>query len=544
MNRGYILVAFLLLMTSSILLTGCSKLPINTEKTTLNVGIPTFGNESLDPSSEEGSVQAYYRHMYDSLLGSDANGAVRTSDSILKNWSFSNTGLSLKIDLNENLKWHDKQKIDSKEVAYSLEQHFRLNAACAACGKFGNNIQDFIFPSDDKLEISFVEPDYLFLNTIGPATEDIILVKSTSIEYDPADENKSVTTEPVGSGPWSFTKRDIGHEIVFDKNYDYWNDKRKANHDRLNLFHIPDYETRSAMLSSGQLDMAPINGTDINMLKQNGLGIGGPKYVVETTLRFCMSYDKDYLTSNKEFRKALTLSLNVDDIIEEIYPNEMVTRANGSSMFTPITQGHLSDLPPYGYDPSSAKRSLDKMGYQNEPVYLLSIPIYERTEMLRQDEYYDRVNERIVSDWQKNGINANLVPSNYGEVKTRYFNQESENFEDLKPAPIFHGGHISKPGGIMNSLRRYITSLDQGGLQSYHSPQIGTNVYDDLHKFDNLDDRTKRLEEINRELYEEYWAVPIVWRHEVWGISTDVVTWNPANGTTSDLRFDTVISSN
>ena len=544
MNRGYILVAFLLLMTFSILLTGCSKLPINTEKTTLNVGIPTFGNESLDPSSEEGSVQAYYRHMYDSLLGSDANGAVRTSDSILKNWSFSNTGLSLKIDLNENLKWHDKQKIDSKEVAYSLEQHFRLNAACAACGKFGNNIQNFIFPSDDKLEISFVEPDYLFLNTIGPATEDIILVKSTSIEYDPADENKSVTTEPVGSGPWSFTKRDIGHEIVFDKNYDYWNDKRRANHDRLNLFHIPDYETRSAMLSSGQLDMAPINGTDINMLKQNGLGIGGPKYVVETTLRFCMSYDKDYLTSNKEFRKALTLSLNVDDIIEEIYPNEMVTRANGSSMFTPITQGHLSDLPPYEYDPSSAKRSLDKMGYQNEPVYLLSIPIYERTEMLRQDEYYDRVNKRIVSDWQKNGINANLVPSNYGEVKTRYFNQESENFEDLKPAPIFHGGHISKPGGIMNSLRRYITSLDQGGLQSYHSPQIGTNVYDDLHKFDNLDDRTKRLEEINRELYEEYWAVPIVWRHEVWGISTDVVTWNPANGTTSDLRFDTVISSN
>ena len=26
--------------------------------------------------------------------------------------------------------------------------------------------------------------------------------------------------------------------------------------------------------------------------------------------------------------------------------------------------------------------------------------------MLRQDEYYDQVNERIVSDWQKNGINA------------------------------------------------------------------------------------------------------------------------------------------
>ena len=257
-----------------------------------------------------------------------------------------------------------------------------------------------------------------------------------------------------------------------------------------------------------------------------------------------MSYDKDYLTSKQAFRKALTLSLNIDDIIEDIYPSEMVSRANGSSMFTPITQGHISDLPPYGYDPSSAKKSLEQVGYENEPVYLLSIPIYERTEMLRQDEYYDQVNERIVNAWKKIGINANLVPSNYGEVKTRYFNQESENFEDLKPAPIFHGGHISKPGGIMNSLRRYLTNLDQGGLQSYHSPQIGTNVYDDLHKFDNLTNRTKRLEEINRELFEEYWAVPIVWRHEAWGIGTDIITWNPANGTTSDLRFDTVISSN
>ena len=544
MNRGYLLVVFLLLMTFSILLTGCSKLPINTEKTTLNVGIPTFGNESLDPSSEDGAVQAYYRHMYDSLLGSDANGTVRTSDSILKDWSFSESGLSLKINLDKNLKWHDKQKINSKEIAYSLEQHFRLNAACATCGKFGENIQGFTFPSNDKLEISFVEPDYLFLNTIGPSTEDIILVKSSEDNFDTSNTSKSVPIEPVGSGPWSFTKRDKGLEIIFEKNYDYWNDDRKANHDRLNLFHIPDDETRSAMLSSGQLDMAPVNGTDIKMLKQKGLTIGGPKYVVETTLRFCMSYDKDYLTSKQAFRKALTLSLNIDDIIEDIYPSEMVSRANGSSMFTPITQGHIPDLPPYGYDPSSAKKSLEQVGYENEPVYLLSIPIYERTEMLRQDEYYDQVNERIVNAWKKIGINANLVPSNYGEVKTRYFNQESENFEDLKPAPIFHGGHISKPGGIMNSLRRYLTNLDQGGLQSYHSPQIGTNVYDDLHKFDNLADRTKRLEEINRELYEEYWAVPIVWRHEAWGIGNDIITWNPANGTTSDLRFDTVISSN
>ena len=544
MNRNYLLIAFLSFLAVSILSTGCSKSSIDREKTTLRVGIPTFGNESLNPSSEDGAVQAYYRHIYDSLLGSDEDGMIRTSDSVLKNWEFSDTGRSLKIELDDNLKWHDNEKIDSKEIAFSLTQHFRLNAACATCGKFLDNIERFAFPSGDKLEISFVDPDYLFINAIGPATEDVILVRPSTQIIDPSNANKAVNPDPVGSGPWSYMKRNTGQEIAFEKNYAYWNDKRRANHDQLRLFQIPDYETRAAMLSSGQLDMAPINGSDINKLKREGLGIGGPKYVVETTLRFCMSYDKEYLTSKKEFRKALTLSINVDDIINDIYPDGMVTRANGSSMFTPITQGHLSDLPPYSYNPSLAKTSLERVGYGNEPVYLLSIPIYERTEMLREDEYYDRVNQRIVNDWKKIGINANLVPSNYGEVKTRYFNQESENFEDLMPAPIFHGGHISKPGGIMNSLRRYLTNLDQGGLQSYHSPQIGTNVYDDLNQFDTLDDRIKRLEAINRELYEEYWAVPIVWRHEIWAISGDIVTWSPAHGTTSDLRFDTVVSSN
>ena len=146
MNRGCLLITFLLLMTFTTLLTGCSKTLINSEKTTLKVGLPTFGNESLDPSSKDGAVQAYYRHMYDSLLGSDKNGKVRTSDSILKDWAFSDTGLSLKIVLDDNLKWHDKEKIDSKEVAYSLEQHFRLNAACATCGKgeLGPITQTFI----------------------------------------------------------------------------------------------------------------------------------------------------------------------------------------------------------------------------------------------------------------------------------------------------------------------------------------------------------------------------------------------------------------
>ena len=75
---------------------------------------------------------------------------------------------------------------------------------------------------------------------------------------------------------------------------------------------------------------------------------------------------------------------------------------------------------------------------------------------------------------------------------------------------------------------------------AYHDLEKGDRIYDEVSALVEPATRDQRLRELNRELYEEYWAIPIVWRHEVYGLSPKVEGWEPTDGTSSDLRLETL----
>jgi peptide/nickel transport system substrate-binding protein len=52
--------------------------------------------------------------------------------------------------------------------------------------------------------------------------------------------------------------------------------------------------------------------------------------------------------------------------------------------------------------------------------------------------------------------------------------------------------------------------------------------------------RDRRLREMNRELYEEYWAMPIVIRHTPFAASAKIADWQPSNGSPTALAFETL----
>ena len=144
----------------------------------------------------------------------------------------------------------------------------------------------------------------------------------------------------------------------------------------------------------------------------------------------------------------------------------------------------------------------------------------------------------IAEDWRRLGINVRIVPAEYTTVKARYA-PRPQRFDDLFPAPVFHGGHLSRPGGTMNSVERYLTS-SQHSLLAYPNPDRGDAVYEELRAILDPEERRQRLVQLNRELYEEYWAAPVIWRHDTWGLRPDLAGWRPTDGTFSDLHFETV----
>jgi hypothetical protein len=58
----------------------------------------------------------------------------------------------------------------------------------------------------------------------------------------------------------------------------------------------------------------------------------------------------------------------------------------------------------------------------------------------------------------------------------------------------------------------------------------------------DVEARERRLRELNHELYEEYWAMPIAVRHTPFAASTKIADWQPSSGTPMGLAFETLPS--
>lgn len=496
-------------------------------ETTLTVALASFGVEALDPSADLQGGYRYYGHLYDQLIGADSEGRPDVTAGVIESWTASPDGRSYVLTLRPNLRWHDGSEVVAEDIAFSLNHYLRAAAACAVCGSLDDVIIGITTSGDLQVTVELARPDTGFITRLGPVQEAVPLLPSRY--YDQAGE-AGFAERPVGSGPWQFSSRVRGEWIEFDANESYWDERRMPGYDRLRIVLAPDPGVRVAMLLSETVDMTPIRLNQVEPLKQEGFAIGGPKSVIETALRFFESYDSSFLTSKREFREALALGMDITGMIQELYPAEAATRAFGSVMFVPSAEGFITELAPYPYDPNRAKQLLVEAGYSGEKVSLISIPVYDLPEI-------PAMNELIIRSWRAIGINAEIVPSTYGPVKAR-FAARPQKFDDLAPAPVFHGGHVNSPGGILNAINRYLTSSEQS-LLGYHSPEEGDRILSDLLATPEGKGRTDKLIDLNRKLYSEYWAVPLVWRHELWGLSPRIGSWQPQNGTSAYLRFET-----
>ena len=495
---------------------------------TLRVALATFGAEVLDPSLDSQAGLRYHGHMYDHLLGPTSDGRASTELGALQGWDSSPDARRYTLTLRKGMKWHDGVEVTADDIRFSMDHYSRVAAACATCGYIADAINT-VRPLDRySVDIELKEPDVSFIIRLGPAVEDVPLLPFH--RWDKTGAN-GFAEDPIGSGPWRFLRRSMGESIEYEANGDYWNPEHVPGLDRMRLVQVSDGASRVAMLRTGIVDVAPIDVEYVAPLREEGFQIDGPKNVVSTTLRFFMSYDPAYLTSKLEFRKALVLGTDLRSIVDRVYPPEAATLSTGSPMFDPLAEGYDPRLAPYGYDPEQARELLRRIGYGGETVYLMSIAAYELTQI-------PRMNEMIADDWRRLGLNVSIVPGDYTTVKARY-GPRPQRFDDLFPAPVFHGGHIPWPGGIMNSVERYLTT-SRHSLLSYHDLPRGDAIYEELKAISDLDERRRRLVQLNRKLYDEYWAAPIIWRHDTWGLRADLTGWQPTDGTFSDLHFETV----
>ena len=493
----------------------------------LTVAIPSFGPEILDPSLESEQGLLYHEHVYDHLVGVTEEGRLSPQDGLLDFVRTGSDGKSFTLRLRQGMKWHDGTEVTADDVQFSMGYYTREEATCGVCETLRAVLDRVEITDRYTAEIHLKEADVEFLHLLAPIEGDAPLLPKHHWQ---SQGETGLSENPIGSGPWKFSERRLGEYIEFEANQDYWDGQRIPAFDKLRLVQVEDAAERLAMLRSGGVDMTIIGIDDVAPLKEEGFSIAGPKHFIATTLRYFMSYDPSYLTSDLNFRKALALGTDLEAIINAVYPPEAATLASGSPLFNPLTEGYDATLPPYSYDPTEAQRLLQQSGYEGENVQLVSVVAYGLTEMLD-------MNQMLAEDWREIGLNVEVLNTEWPPIRAMALARPQE-FDDLAPAPLLHGA-FPYNSRFNTIVRRYMSSME-GGLLTYHNPAGGDMIYQRLSTIADPAEREEQMLLLNRETYEEYWALPIVWRHQPYALNPRLAGWQPTNGTTYSLRLETV----
>ena len=499
---------------------------------TLTVALPSFWAETLDPSLDGQPGLQYHGHIYDHLVGVGPDGRFDHSYGLLESWDPGVNASAYTLTLKRNLKWHDGRDVTSEDIAYSVRHYARDDARCAVCPTLAGVLDDIETPDAHTAILKLKTPHVSIMHAFGPVAGDMPLLPS----------HLSAEEHGVGTGPWKLAGRVAGESIQFEANTEYWDQNRVPGFARLRLVLAAQPTERAEMLKNGDVDMTVLRPSgrpwsidepqgDVPSVRSAGFNIDGPKYVNTTVMRLFTASLPDSLNNSREFRKALTLGIDSQSIIDAVYEPEVAEIAAGSALFSPLSDGYDPELPAYPYDPTEARIALDAAGYDGQTVFIFSAPSYGLTELIE-------INEMIADNLRDIGVNVDVLSSGYTDILGRH-SPRPQQFDDVMPAPLFHGVNYQTWPDILGGIKRYLTS-DPSALLTYHDLQRGDQLFAELSVIVDPVEREERLLQLNREMYEEYWAIPVVWRHEVYGLRSDLIGWAPTNGTASDLRLETV----
>jgi ABC-type transport system substrate-binding protein len=132
--------------------------------------------------------------------------------------------------------------------------------------------------------------------------------------------------------------------------------------------------------------------------------------------------------------------------------------------------------------------------------------------------------EAVAGYWQGLGLNVELTPIDFATFRPRLFAQP-------QPREKHYAAHVGflvplpRPSAL-NNFGTFMISQTAGGVAAgYWNPDKIDRLRSELGRIGDLKELDRRLREVNRELYNDYWAAAIVYRHLVFGVSPKICGW-------------------
>ncbi|MBJ7538881.1 ABC transporter substrate-binding protein [Marinomonas transparens] len=476
---------------------------------------------SLDPHEQlsEGTLQ--FSHLaFDPLLRWKQDGHFEPR--LATHWQQIDS-LTMRFFLRNDVKFHTGNALTAEDVVYTIR---RLKNSPDFRAMF-DAIKSVSIIDSTTIDVHSTYPNPLLLNImtyVFPMDEAFYQGNDQIIKYGDTFASRNVS----GTGPFIVTTRELGSQMVLDRNPNYWDKKSKGNVDKVVITPIRSDSTRLAALLSGDVDFIfPISPIDIAQAKK-AQGIQVVTLASGRILLLHMNQKRRKELQDIRVRKAINLAINQKLIVEKILKGY----ATPAEQLSPDNfLGHISDLKPE-YDLAKALQLMKDAGYEKG----------FRISMMAPNNRYmndEKVAQAIAAMLAKIHIKVELKTL----PKAQYFKE----FDD-RSADIMMLGWQSDTEDSNNLFEFIIacpnpkTGLGAYNASEYCNPSIDSDIHQANREM-NPEKRIRLMQQIERTLHNDAPIVPLFWQSLTWAAKDKVHIKDIVNAQNYPYLGDIVIAN-
>jgi peptide/nickel transport system substrate-binding protein len=327
--------------------------------------------------------------VYDSLIDYPLD-SLEPQPRLAKSWQVAKDGLSLTLQLRDDVKFHTGREFISKDVEFSIKTWadpawtVQLQRTAAA-------ITGFDTSDPHAITLKFDHP----LSNVFDLLDMLPIIDSET--FDDLKTGKQY----VGTGPFVFKSWTPSSKLVFERNDDYWGDEPKL--DGIEISIVSDPQAQVSQLRSGQLDLVTgASNRDLETLgKDSKYTVTGFDGAVQQIYVGADLANPDL--QDVKLRQAIAYAIDRQRIVDEVFRGEGIPINLPWPDYSPAYDAKANET--YPYDPDKAKALVSQLG--DTPTLPLAYPAGNAN--------YEAVAQIVQANLEAVGIKTELKPAEYSQ---------------------------------------------------------------------------------------------------------------------------------
>ena len=347
----------------------------------------------------------------------------------VENGGISADGLTWRVELRHDVKWHDGKPMTSEDVRYSI--NLMKNPAFRARNRTAFELITSVGVEGDHVITWTLKEPYAPLASVLSWT---FIVPAHILSQNPDPNAPQFAASPIGTGPFRFVSRKTGDHVILEANPNYFGKGPYLN--RLIFKYVPDLNAMYTQFKTGEIDFIGLQGIPANFYKEAAALRGrhvhaAPRNAVEN-LTLNLAHPA---LADKAVRKALNIAIDRQSICDLVYYG-IPTPAN--NYLPPTHWAYNPNLPKPEYDLKKAAAMLDQAGWVRGPDGIRvknGVRLSFTNSTVTGNQLRSQTQQLIADEFKKIGVEM-LIKNLVAAVLWADFWRNSE-FDSLMTAPTY-----------------------------------------------------------------------------------------------------------